>query len=209
MMGMGRFDGRARPEGGSLGLIAALLIVAASLAACDAEVETVTPTSPSSPSPTGPTPTPTEIPGPDGGVLAILDEDGRFTIFLRILLVEGPERVAGFLRSGAWNNTLLAPIDEAFEELPDGALDYLFSDDPQAEFDLSRVIQHHVVDDVRAIDDFAPGEETSIAGPLQITVQGDVVMIDGATVIEPDVEASNGMIHVIDGVLIPEQVDLG
>ena len=195
-------------------LITAVIVLAVSVAACGGEVETTptpspSPASPSSPSPTGPTPTLTEIPGPDDGVLAILDEDGRFTIFLRILLVEGPERVAGFLRSGAWNNTLLAPIDEAFEELPDGALDYLFSDDPQAEFDLSRVIQHHVVDDVRPIDDFGPGEETSIAGPLQITVEGDRVMIDGATVIEPDVEASNGMIHVIDGVLIPEQVDLG
>jgi hypothetical protein len=195
-------------------LITAVIVLAVSVAACGGEVETTptpspTPASPPSPSPTGSTPTPTEIPGPDDGVLAILDEDGRFTIFLRILLVEGPERVAGFLRSGAWNNTLLAPIDEAFEDLPDGALDYLFSDDPQAEFDLSRVIQHHVVDDVRSIDDFEPGEETSIAGPLQITVEGDRVMVDGATVIEPDVEASNGIIHVIDGVLIPEQVDLG
>ncbi|HEX6207291.1 MAG TPA: fasciclin domain-containing protein [Actinomycetota bacterium] len=188
---------------------AALLIVAASLAACGGESETVTPTSPSSPSPTGPTPTPTEIPGPDDGVLAILDDDGRFTIFLRILLVEGPERVAGFFTSPVWNNTLFAPTDEAFETLPEGALEYLFGDDPQAEFDLLRVIEHHVVDQVRSIDDFEPGEVTSIAGPLRITVEGDRVMIDGATVIEPDVEASNGIIHVIDGVLIPEQVDLG
>ena len=189
-------------------LITAVIVLAASVGGCDGEVETApTPTSPSSPSPTGPT-TPTEIPGPDDGVLAILDEGGRFTIFLRILLVEGPERVAGFFTSPVWNNTLFAPTDEAFEELPDGALEYLFSDDPQAEFDLLRVIEHHVVDDVRSIDDFGPGEETSIAGPLQITVEGERVMIEGATVIEPDVEASNGIIHVIDGVLIPEQVDL-
>jgi len=203
-----RSGGRARSESSASRSIAALLIVTASLAACDGEVETVTPTSPSSPSPTGPTPTPTEIPGEEDGVLAILDEDGRFTVFLRILLVEGPERVAGFLASPVWNNTLFAPTDEAFEELPDGALDYLFSDDPQAAFDLSRVIQHHIVDDVRPIDDFDPGEVTSIAGPLQISIEADRVMVGDATVIEPDLEASNGMIHVIDGVLIPDQVDL-
>jgi uncharacterized surface protein with fasciclin (FAS1) repeats len=168
------------------------------------------PASPSpSPSPTGPAPTPTEIPGPEDGVLAILDADGRFTTFLRILLLESSERVPMFLSSPVWNNTLFAPTDEAFETLPDGTLDYLLSDDPQAEFDLLRVIEHHVVDTVRPVSDFKPGELTTIAGTLQVTIEGDRVMVDDATVIQADVEASNGIVHVIDRVLIPEAVEIG
>lgn len=190
-------------------VVAIVIVLATSVAACGGDTETAPSPSPTTHSPTGPSPTPTEVPGPEDGVLAILDADGRFTVFLRIILVEGPERVAGFLAGPGWNNTLFAPTDEAFVDLPEGALDYLFSDDPQAEFDLLKLIEHHVVDQVRPIDDFQAGEETSIGGTLQITVQGDRVMIDGATVIEPDIEASNGIIHVIDGVLIPEQVDLG
>jgi hypothetical protein len=190
--------------------IAAVLIATALLTACGGGAERREVAGPTSSTTAGPRPpTPTEIPGPEDGILAILDADGRFTVFLRIVLLEGPERVAGFFASPVWNNTLFAPTDEGFERLPDGALEYLFSDDPQAEFDLLRVIEHHVVDQVRPIDDFQTGEETSIGGTLRISRTGDRVMVDGATVIEPDIEASNGIIHVIDAVLIPEQVDLG
>ncbi len=176
----------------------------------DSEEADEPPDSPSpSPSPMGPAPTPTEIPGPEEGVLAILDADGRFTTFLRILLLESSERVPMFLSSPVWNNTLFAPTDEAFETLPDGTLDYLLSDDPQAEFDLLRVIEHHVVDTVRPVSDFKPGELTTIAGTLQVTIEGDRVMVDDATVIQADVEASNGIVHVIDRVLIPEAVEIG
>ncbi|MGH2656394.1 MAG: fasciclin domain-containing protein [Actinomycetota bacterium] len=176
----------------------------------DSEEADEPPDSPSpSPSPMGPAPTPTEIPGPEEGVLAILDADGRFTTFLGILLLESSERVPMFLSSPVWNNTLFAPTDEAFETLPDGTLDYLLSDDPQAEFDLLRVIEHHVVDTVRPVSDFKPGELTTIAGTLQVTIEGDRVMVDDATVIQADVEASNGIVHVIDRVLIPEAVEIG
>jgi uncharacterized surface protein with fasciclin (FAS1) repeats len=161
------------------------------------------------PSPTSPALTLTEIPGPEEGVLAILDADGRFTTFLRILLLESSERVPMFLSSPVWNNTLFAPTDEAFETLPDGALDFLLSDDPQAEFDLLRVIEHHVVDTIRPVGDFKPGELTTIAGTLQVTIEGDRVMVDEATVIQADLEASNGIVHVVDRVLIPESVEIG
>jgi uncharacterized surface protein with fasciclin (FAS1) repeats len=187
-----------------------LLIVATLAGACggDGGGEDAAASPSPSPSPAGPTPTPTEIPGPEDGVLAILAADGRFSTFLRMLLVEGSERVPMFLGSPVWNNTLFAPNDEAFESLPEGALDYLFSHEPQAEFDLLRVIEHHVVDRVRTIEDLEPGELTTIAGTLEVTIEEDRVIVDGATVIEADVEASNGIVHVVDRVLIPSEVEL-
>jgi uncharacterized surface protein with fasciclin (FAS1) repeats len=193
-------------------ILVTLIAFSALVASCggDSEEADEPPASPSpSPSPTGPAPTPTEIPGPDDGVLAILDADGRFTTFLRILLLESSERVPMFLSSPVWNNTLFAPTDEAFESLPDGSLDYLLSDDAQAEFDLLRVIEHHVVDTVRPVSDFEPGELTTIAGTLQVTIVGGRLVVDRATVIQADVEASNGILHVIDRVLIPETVEIG
>ena len=192
-------------------ILVVFLAFSALVASCggDAEVADEAPASPSlSPSPTGPAPTLTEIPGPEDGVLAILDADGRFTTFLRILLLESSERVPMFLSSPVWNNTLFAPTDEAFETLPDGALDYLLSDDPQAEFDLLRVIEHHVVDTVRPVSDFKSGELTTIAGTLQVTIEGERLMVDEATVIQADVEASNGNVHVVDRVPIPETVEI-
>jgi uncharacterized surface protein with fasciclin (FAS1) repeats len=113
-----------------------------------------------------------------------------------------------FLGSPVWNNTLFAPTDSAFESLPEGALDYLFSHGPQAEFDLLRVVEHHVVDGVRTVQDMEPGELLTIAGTLEVTLEGDRVMVDGATVIEADVQASNGIVHIVDRVLIPSQVEL-
>lgn len=142
-------------------------------------------------------------------MLAVLDADGRFNTFLRLALVEAPERFSRFLASPVWNNTLFAPTDDAFGAMPPGTLEYLVSGEPQAEFDLVSVIEHHVVDDVRPIDTFKPGEYTTISGTVEVTVQEGQVMLDGATVIEPNLKASNGMIHVIDRVLIPERAALG
>lgn len=186
-------------------ILVLLLVLSVLVAACGEDPDEAN-DAVASPSPS---PTPTEIPGPEDGVLAVLHADGRFTTFLRILLLESSERIPMFLSSPGWNNTLFAPTDEAFEALPEGALDYLLSDDPQAEFDLLRVIEHHVVDMVHPVSDFEPGDLGTIAGTLQVTIEGERVMVEDATIIEEDVETSNGIIHVIDRVLIPESVEIG
>jgi uncharacterized surface protein with fasciclin (FAS1) repeats len=97
--------------------------------------------------------------------------------------------------------TVFAPTDEAFAALPAGALDGLLADIPA----LSDVLLYHVVPGkVMAADVVELTSATTLQGSdLTITVEGDKVMINGATVVQTDIVASNGVIHVIDAVLLP------
>lgn len=105
--------------------------------------------------------------------------------------------------------TVFAPTDEAFNALPEGTLDALLAD---PEGDLTEILTYHVVDgevpaaDVLEMD--GQSVETLQGGSFTIELDGDaVVLIDAAgnrvNVTTTDVEASNGVIHVIDTVLSP------
>ncbi len=105
--------------------------------------------------------------------------------------------------------TVFAPTDEAFEALPEGTLDELLA---EPEGDLTQILEYHVVaGEVRAADVLEmDGEtvETVQGGTFTIEVDGeDVVLVDTAgnriNVTDTDVEASNGVIHVVDTVLSP------
>lgn len=103
--------------------------------------------------------------------------------------------------------TVFAPTDDAFAALPEGALDALLADPEGA---LRTILLHHVVTDNLAAADLSDGQELeSAAGEaLMIGVTGNVVTVDGANVTLTDLVASNGVIHVIDTVLIPSTVDV-
>ena len=101
--------------------------------------------------------------------------------------------------------TVFAPTDDAFAALPEGTLDTLLAD-PQGA--LTDILLYHVVPgkvmaaDVVGLD--GQEVETVGGGMLTVTIGDDgSVMINDATVVTADVEASNGVIHVIDSVLIP------
>ncbi len=105
--------------------------------------------------------------------------------------------------------TVFAPTDEAFDALPEGTLDALLAD-PQG--DLTEILTYHVVDgevpaaDVLELDGQAV--DTLQGGSFTVELEGDtVVLVDAAgnrvNVTTTDVEASNGVIHVIDAVLSP------
>ena len=97
--------------------------------------------------------------------------------------------------------TVFAPTDAAFEALPAGTLDDLLAD-PEA---LADVLTYHVVDgDVMAADLSDGMEVTALNGDtLTVTIDGDTVKVNDATVTTADIVTSNGVIHVIDAVLIP------
>jgi uncharacterized surface protein with fasciclin (FAS1) repeats len=97
--------------------------------------------------------------------------------------------------------TVFAPTDAAFAALPEGALDDLLAD-PDA---LAEVLTFHVVAGAFTAADVVDLTEieTVQGGTLSVEVDGDVVRIGGAQVLVTDIEASNGVIHVIDSVLIP------
>jgi uncharacterized surface protein with fasciclin (FAS1) repeats len=96
--------------------------------------------------------------------------------------------------------TVFAPTDDAFAALPQGTVQNLL-DDPPA---LARVLTYHVVPGrITSAQITGDSEQKTVEGSvLKIALNGGVTVND-ATVIQADVEAENGVIHVIDRVLIP------
>lgn len=97
--------------------------------------------------------------------------------------------------------TVFAPTDAAFAALPEGALDNLLANPEE----LARVLTYHVVAGrVDAATVTGLSEAATVAGPnVAIEVVDGMVKINDATVTTADVMASNGIIHVIDTVLLP------
>ena len=101
--------------------------------------------------------------------------------------------------------TVFAPTDEAFAALPEGTVEDLLK--PENKDKLVAILTYHVVSGKVMASDVA-GAETmaAIVQGQELKIDGsNGVMINGATVTAADVEASNGVIHVIDQVLLPPQ----
>ncbi len=97
--------------------------------------------------------------------------------------------------------TVFAPTDDAFDKLPAGTVDALLADPEK----LKAILLYHVVSgEVTADQVVKLSNATTVQGSdVEIRVAGGSVMVDDATVVEADVRASNGVIHVIDTVVIP------
>ena len=97
--------------------------------------------------------------------------------------------------------TVFAPTDEAFAKVPKETLDALAKDKVK----LAKVLQYHVLtsrwttDDLKLVKRAGTAEGQSVT----IAVSGSTITINGAKIIQPDVGASNGVIQVIDAVLMP------
>ncbi len=100
--------------------------------------------------------------------------------------------------------TVFAPVNAAFDKLPAGTVDNLLKPENLAQ--LRTVLQHHV-----AVSTYQPGQLTDglslsmlDGGPTKVTHQGEEITIDGAKVLAV-VPAANGIVYVLDGVLVPHQ----
>lgn len=104
---------------------------------------------------------------------------------------------------GAGPFTVFAPTDEAFAKLPPGTLENLLK--PENKAMLRRVLTYHVLaGKVLAADVVKANSAKAVSGDaLSITSRGGAVMVDKARVVKTDIAASNGVIHVIDTVLLP------
>jgi len=103
--------------------------------------------------------------------------------------------------SGEGPFTVFAPTDEAFAALPEGVLDELLAD-PDA---LAAILTYHVVPgELLAADVLAADELVTVNG-APAAIDADAVTIEGANIIATDIMASNGVIHVIDAVILPPQ----
>jgi len=102
--------------------------------------------------------------------------------------------------SGDGPFTIFAPTDEAFEKLPKGTIETLLNDKEK----LTNILTYHVVADKVMSNDVVKISNAKTVNGKEILIDTENgVKIDNATVIKTDIECSNGVIHVIDSVLLP------
>jgi uncharacterized surface protein with fasciclin (FAS1) repeats len=104
---------------------------------------------------------------------------------------------------GAGPYTVFAPTDEAFAKLPAGTLDDLLK--PENKARLQAILTYHVVaGKVMAADATQLTEAKTVNGQsFKVRNEGGAVMVDGAKVVKTDIQTSNGVIQVIDQVILP------
>jgi uncharacterized surface protein with fasciclin (FAS1) repeats len=126
---------------------------------------------------------------------------GSFTTLARAL------QAADLIQTlkGAGPFTVFAPTDAAFAKLPAGTLESLLK--PENKAKLQRILKYHVVSGaVSSADVVKLTTAQAVSGDtIPISAGAGVVMIDKARVTTPDVRASNGVIHIIDAVILPRE----
>lgn len=126
-------------------------------------------------------------------------EAGKFSTLLAAADAAG---LADTLRS-AGPFTLFAPTDDAFRKIPAVDLQALLADVPR----LKATLTYHVVAGSTESRDLKAGELKTVEGrPLHVTRERDTLRIGGATIVTGDIAASNGRIHAIDTVLMPNVI---
>lgn len=136
----------------------------------------------------------------EGNVLEVARGNGTFATLLAAIEAAGMNEM--FTAKGPF--TILAPTDEAFRNLPKGALADLLK--PENKGQLAAVLSAHVIAGkaVYSNDVVKLKEVQAVGGsPSKVEVVDGKVMIGGATVVKADVEASNGVIHAINKVILP------
>ncbi|HEY9737501.1 MAG TPA: fasciclin domain-containing protein [Trichocoleus sp.] len=103
--------------------------------------------------------------------------------------------------SGDGPYTVFAPTDAAFAELPEGAIEFLFQ--PENRNLLRQVLTYHVASGEITSSDITTGLVRTLGGGLAVRVAPDRVIVNNASVVQPDVQASNGVIHAVNRVLLP------
>ena len=108
--------------------------------------------------------------------------------------------------SGEGPFTVFAPTDEAFAALPAGVLDALLL--PENKATLAKILTYHVVSGAVMAADVTDSDVATVEGQtIKLATMGGVT-VNGATVVAADVMASNGVIHAINAVILPPDVDV-
>lgn len=138
-----------------------------------------------------------------GDLIDTAQASGQFTTFLKAV---SAVNLTSVLKTNQ-NLTLFAPTDAAFAALPAGELDKLLL--PENGPMLQKVLTYHLINarvDSSKING-AKGEVKSVEGsPLLLDGSGATPMVDGATITQADVMATNGVLHVVDKVLLPKDL---
>ena len=135
-------------------------------------------------------------------VVDVAASDGRFDTLVKAVQAADLAETLG----GDGPFTVFAPTDEAFSKLPDGTLESLLK--PENKDKLTAILTYHVLATKVMAGDIAGKQvdaETVNGTDLSIDATGGGVTAGGAEVVIPDVAASNGVIHVVDSVILPPE----
>jgi uncharacterized surface protein with fasciclin (FAS1) repeats len=137
-----------------------------------------------------------------GSLTTVIADSASFSTLTKALKATGLDATLG----NKDECTIFAPTDEAFGKLPDGTLTKLML--PENKEKLRMLLLYHVVAGKVLAADLSSGEVKSVNGAkLKIDVSADKVEVDGAKVYSADVSATNGVMHSIGKVLVPESLD--
>jgi uncharacterized surface protein with fasciclin (FAS1) repeats len=180
-------------------LAVALAATTLVLAACGSDSKTAATTV----APTTVAPTPAPAAGA-GDIVAVAAGNPDFSTLVAAV------KAAGLVETlqGAGPFTVFAPTNEAFAKLPAGLVDKLLL--PANKDVLVKILTYHVVAGKVMAADVKAGDVKSVEGsPITIAIDGSSVTLNTTTkVTATDVAASNGVIHVIDSVIVPADVDV-
>lgn len=110
------------------------------------------------------------------------------------------------LLKGEGPYTVFAPVDTAFNQMPEGELDKLLQDIPK----LQKILAYHVVSgDVRSDNLAEIDEAPTVEGSILVIDRANGYKVNQATVVKLDILADNGVIHAIDSVLMPAIMEYG
>jgi uncharacterized surface protein with fasciclin (FAS1) repeats len=169
-------------------LVAAALAVALTLSACSNDSDTATETVPEE----------TTV----GTIVDVASADATLSTLVAALTAAELVETLG----GEGPFTVFAPTDEAFAALPAGVVDALLL--PENKAVLIQILTYHVVPGKVMAADVTDGDVATVEGQtVKLSTMGGVT-VNGATVVTPDVAASNGVIHAIDAVILPPGVDV-
>ena len=138
---------------------------------------------------------------PSKDILATATAAGNFRTFMSAVKTAG--LTVTLVGKGPF--TVFAPADEAFGKLPPGALDALVRDTAK----LKAVLSYHVIKGHFLLQDVKSGEAMTLQGsPLIASVSSSGVEVNGIRVKQADMIATNGVIHMIDAVILPKNWQL-
>lgn len=135
-----------------------------------------------------------------GSIVDIASSNGSFQILTAALNAAGLDQA---LASGG-PYTVFAPTDEAFAALPEGTVEELLK--PENRDTLIQILTYHVLPGENTSTMLQSGTAETLAGaPVNVQVNSSGVMVNDANVIQADIQANNGVIHVIDRVILPSR----
>lgn len=139
----------------------------------------------------------------------VLQKDGRFSIFTKAITAS---RQGKLYQNVHDNYTVFAPTDDAFDHLPEGAVEALFR--PENDERLEDIIKHHITPVVYSAGKsygatrLGVAEITPVSAfgqQLNFAVSNGDATIDGVPIVETDIPTANGLIHVVDSVILPAE----